>query len=113
MKIDLLVNLKGRLKIENSLLEILNNMSIIMLFLSVYIHENTNLMISYLTATKGSRNKPDMAVPDRASVFLELCEVYRLNNQPNEAATIMTQAMTEFQVTTKKYPVCFCMFHEH
>ncbi|XP_050699357.1 tetratricopeptide repeat protein 21B-like [Eriocheir sinensis] len=51
------------------------------------------------TTTKGSRNKPDMTVPDRAAVFLELCEVYRLNNQPNEAAQVMTQAMTEFQGT--------------
>ncbi|KAK3857879.1 hypothetical protein Pcinc_020970 [Petrolisthes cinctipes] len=51
------------------------------------------------TTTKGSRNKAEMTVPDRASVFLELCDAYRLNNQPNEAAAIMTQAMTEFQGT--------------
>lgn len=51
-----------------------------------------------MAATKGSRNRAEMTVPDRASVFLELCDAYRLNNQPNEAASIMTQAMTEFQV---------------
>ncbi|XP_069186237.1 tetratricopeptide repeat protein 21B isoform X2 [Procambarus clarkii] len=51
------------------------------------------------TTTKGSRNKAEMTIPDRVSVFLELCDAYRLNNQPNEAANIMTQAMTEFQGT--------------
>ncbi|XP_071548285.1 tetratricopeptide repeat protein 21B-like [Panulirus ornatus] len=51
------------------------------------------------TTTKGSRNRAEMTVPDRASVFLELCDAYRLNSQTNEAASIMTQAMTEFQGT--------------
>ncbi|KAK7082681.1 Tetratricopeptide repeat protein 21B [Halocaridina rubra] len=51
------------------------------------------------TTTKGSRNKAEMTLPDRVSVFLELCDAYRLNNQPSEAANIMAQAMTEFQGT--------------
>ncbi|XP_068223465.1 tetratricopeptide repeat protein 21B-like [Palaemon carinicauda] len=51
------------------------------------------------TTTKGTRNKAEMTLPDRVSVFLELCDAYRLNNQPEEASNIMTQAMTEFQGT--------------
>ncbi|XP_027210397.1 tetratricopeptide repeat protein 21B-like isoform X1 [Penaeus vannamei] len=58
-----------------------------------------NLANTRPTTTKGSRNKAELTLPDRASVFLELCDAYRLNDQPNEAASIMTQAMTEFQGT--------------
>ncbi|CAL4107788.1 unnamed protein product, partial [Meganyctiphanes norvegica] len=51
------------------------------------------------TTTKGSRNKAEMTLPDRVSVFLELCDCYRLNNNPTEASNVMNQAMTEFQGT--------------
>ena len=41
-----------------------------------------------------------MAVPDRASVLLEMCDAYIKLNKPEQANEIMEQAMTEFQVIT-------------
>ena len=55
-------------------------------------------MLIVPASAKPGKAKTELSIPEKASIAMELCDAYLQNNQPEDAAATMAQAMQEFKV---------------